>query len=322
MEALGELLAQRNAYEKSASRAARLSLATSALGEALSSHASATPALAALKAALRSGATATDAAPGATEGGSGDPLVDVALSGLPDAVHSAQGVPGLGELQGAFSYVSSTGRRAPAAGTGYVGRALAGVGAGVVLPAQRVFGSFFEGVEEFGRGVQSTARDTWASAVAAATPYPLLASALERLGAGALTAKQAVAEKASGALAYLWGSVGQPLSSGAAELPAGVVSSLPEDLKAHAEATLEKGKAVFESSEGSVRRAAAVFDAAEAAVAREDLKTAVELLEGIKGEEGQELTRSWCTSAKQRIAVDKSFALIRARTDLLVSSLY
>ena len=102
----------------------------------------------------------------------------------------------------------------------------------------------------------------------------------------------------------------------------GVASVLPQELKAQAGAAVEKGKRVFESSEASVRRAAGIFDAAEAALAREDLRAALELLEGLKGEEGQELTRAWCAAAQQRLAVDKSFALIRARTDLLVSSLY
>jgi hypothetical protein len=342
VEALQGLLAARNAYEQLAGRVARVSLAVSALGEALAtpgrgkgsgsgSGSTATGAIAALRCALGSPLGSS------SSGSSGDAIVDVALASLPAAVHSAGGVARVSDLRGAFSQVSTVGRRAAPGGSGLLGKALAGVGASIVLPAQGVVSEVQRSVREGLSSAQSGLKE-------AAAPYEVLqplVRGVEQGWASVAGLAGAGLEAVRGGLRQAWGSVsggagaqqqGETAAPAAPSAetgagtgaPAPLTAALPraEVLKASAEATLAKGREVFQSSEAGIRRSAAIFDAAEEAVVREDFVQAIAILSALRGEEGQELTMQWVAAAEQRVAVDRAFRLIRARTDLLTSSLY
>ena len=348
VQALDEVLVARSGYEQRAARVARMALAVSALGEVLAGSSGggsagggaregATGAIAALRVALSSGPAAAAAAATAASSSSGDAIVDLALASLPPAVHG-RGVARTSELRGSFAYVSSVGRRAAPSGSGMLGKALSGVGASIVLPAQDLVGEVrgllcggvrraagalreaaapYESLQPLVRGVE----EGWASLSAFAQAQAAQAKAgVLAAWEGAGSAGREAAPGAPAAAAAAAAGAGAPAAPGSplAALP------LPraEELKATAEATLAKGREVFSSSEAGVRRAAAIFDAAEEAVAREDLARAIALLGALRQEEGQELTMQWVAAAEQRVAVDRAFRLIRARTDLLVASLY
>lgn len=339
------LLAGRLAYEDSARRAHRLNAAALAASAALQRGSAVTQELGALGVA-----------------GEGDAVVARALSMVPAAAHSKRGVPSLQALTHRFeSSVREAVRVAymvPEAAPPVIGQAVGTAAAKLVSVAQPVTHAVAADASagstsgsSSGSGVSaSDLRATVAPSSSPSVPVdasraPATAAAQER--SASFLVKPTLEKAKASAMAALGfasdvvtsvagGEAGAPSPAAAAvekarEVKGAAVEKAREVTEKAREVTapareagerLSKLKASAQAATADIAALDRLLESAEGQLLAGDLESAIDTLGRLPAGAPADAARDWIDVARQRVAVERAAALVRARATLVTAAMY